>query len=558
MADAPVEISPAGPPRDKYGDDDSDSDLDIFTDALSFQDDPESPFADYSVLESVLPQLKTQKPNFPHPSVQIPNKIPINLEALEVHPQYTQSEASTSPNPRRKEDEESLAKDQLPQEYDFHSNPGDGSSNSSPQSSSYGSGSAIDNLINKHKKTLATDGDSKNQLKIEDLVPIAPPIDPKIKEILSSLDSFDIYNFMWQFITDLSFTDPERRPHIVTSPTLSDGSIVTILSEILESTTLEDVLDGWVYIWEFVIAPRLTEDEASEFVDIKSNYFAIPTRTAEGKGKDIQRTNERDEDGLMYFDDPDFQWPLKPTAEYTKLRKEETKRKKAEKAAEKIQKKEDNIMKFKEFHAFLDASLPEQISRTPWGTTEKEVGDPGEQKADYFVPIPGPSGEITIASHPQHQRPDKHLDPVTAVSDSETDPQNCAKHEVHDKKRQKLKESDGNRMDIDSEYKNTNFSSEALFQPVHQDTAGTSTEHTSNTVDLFPNPFGIPEPLEKQESDEVAISRVARRAFGLGGTRCLGLSGSKALDPYDLITLSEAVRRIAREADHKANCPDEH
>ncbi|KAF3287506.1 hypothetical protein TWF970_007226 [Orbilia oligospora] len=526
MADAPVQISPAGPLREKYGDDDSDSDLDIFTDALSFQDDPESTFADYSVLESVFPQLKTQKPNFSSTAVQIPNKIPINLEALEVHPQYTQPEASTSPNPRRKEDEEGLAKDQLPQEYDFHSNPGDGSSNSSPQSSSYGSGSAIDNLINKHKKTLATDGDSKKELKIEDLVPIAPPIDPKVKEILSSLDSFDIYNFMWQFITNLSFTDPERRPHIVTSPALSDGSIVTILSEILESTTLEDVLDGWAYIWEFVIAPRLTEDEASEFVDVKSNYFAIPTRPAERKGKNVQRTNERDEDGLMYFDDPDFQWPLKPTAEYTKLKKEETKRKKAEKAAEKIQKKEDNIMKFKEFHAFLDASLPEQISpRTPWGTTEKKVGDPSEQKTDDSVSIPGPSGEITIASHPQQHRPDKHLDPATAVSDSETDPQNCAKHEVHDKKRQKLKESDGNRMDIDSEYENT---------------ARTSTEPTSNAVDLSPGPFGIPEPLEKQESDEVAISRVAKRAFGLDGTRCLGLSSSKALDPYDLITLSEA------------------
>ncbi|KAF3203879.1 hypothetical protein TWF191_003635 [Orbilia oligospora] len=510
MADAPVEISPAGSQSEKYGDDDSDSDLDIFTDALSFQDDPESTFADYSVLESVLPQLKTQKPTAPNSSVQISNEIPINLEALEIHSQYTQPEASTSANPRRKEDGESLGKDQLPQEYHFHSNPGDGSSSSSPQSSSYGSGSAIDNLINKHKKALATDGDSKSQLKIEDLVPIAPPVDPKIKEILSSLDSFDIYNFMWQFITDLSFTDPERRPHIVTSPALSNGSIVTILSEILESTTLEDVLDGWVYIWEFVIAPRLTEDEASEFVDIKSNYFAIPTRTAEGKGEGVQHNNERDEDGLMYFDDPDFQWPLKPTAEYKKLKDEEKKCKKDEKAVEKVQKKEDNIMKYKEFHAFLDASLSERISRTPWGTTEKEVGDPSEQKTNNSVPIPDPSSEITIAFHPQHQRPDEQLDLVTAVLDSETD------------------------------------------------TARTSTEPTSNAVGLFTNPSEMPKPLEKQESEEVAISRVAKRAFGIDGTRCLGPSGSKALNSYDLITLSEAVRRIAREADHKANCPDEH
>ncbi|KAF3218623.1 hypothetical protein TWF106_007595 [Orbilia oligospora] len=556
MADAPVEISPAGSQREKYGDDDSDSDLDIFTDALSFQDDPESTFADYSVLESVLPQLKTQKPTAPNSSVQISNEIPIDLEALEIHSQYTQPEVSTSANPRRKEDGESLGKDQLPQEYHFHSNPGDGSSSSSPQSSSYGSGSAIDNLINKHKKALATDGDSKSQLKIEDLVPIAPPVDPKIKEILSSLDSFDIYNFMWQFITDLSFTDPERRPHIVTSPALSDGSIVTILSEILESTTLEDVLDGWVYIWEFVIAPRLTEDEASEFVDIKSNYFAIPTRTAEGKGEGVQHNNERDEDGLMYFDDPDFQWPLKPTAEYKKLKDEEKKCKKDEKAVEKVQKKEDNIMKYKEFHAFLDASLSERISRTPWGTTEKEVGDPSEQKTNNSVPIPDPSSEITIASHPQHQRPDEQLDLVTAVLDSETDFHNCAENQVHDKKRQKSKPSDCNSMDIGSKYENNNFHGEVLFQPVHQ--ARTSTEPTSKAVGLFTNPSEMPKPLEKQESEEVAISRVAKRAFGIDGTRCLGPSGSKALNSYDLITLSEAVRRIAREADHKANCPDEH
>ncbi|KAK6513607.1 hypothetical protein TWF506_008044 [Arthrobotrys conoides] len=559
MADVPAETSLAGFARERYGDDDSDSDLDMFTDALSFQDDPESTFLEYALAESTLPEStllepKSSKPSLPKPTIQTPDEVAIDLEGLQLDTQHTQPAATTSANPVHTEDEESL-----PQEYVFHPEPGEGSSSSSPQSSSYGSGSAIDNLIKKHKKALTMDNDSTNQLKIEDLIPVAPPVGPKVIEIMSVLDSFDIYNFMWQFITDLSLTDPERRSEFVTSPALSDTTIITILSEILESITLEDVLDGWIYIWEFVVAPRLTEEEAEEFVNIKNNYFAMSAKATEERRKNVQHTTDEDEEGLMYFDDPDFQWPLKPTAAYLKLKNEGKKRAKAEKTAEKLQKKEDNIARFKEIHAMLDASLPQPLSSRPkWGDfndTSKEVCKLDGEKVDDSAPIPGPSGEITTASHPHRRQTTEQQEPTTAVSNPEQDPQTGAEADIHDQKRQKLKELDSNRMDIDTEHK-TELTGKVLSKSPDQEKVKDSSPPipANDTDDIFSTPFENDDIPPERGYNEEAMSRVAKRAFGFDGTKCLGLSQEKNSNPYDLITLSEAVRRIAREVDHKEHC----
>ncbi|KAK6339942.1 hypothetical protein TWF718_009331 [Orbilia javanica] len=391
MADDPVNPSfvPVRVPKERCGDDDSDSDLDFsdqFTDALDFPDVPETTGSvpvppENSFLESPSPTLNSSDPK----------EASINLQHIL---EGSQSSKRQPTPPWEYENENDIFDNQLPQQYHFNPEAGSGSSASSLQSSSYGSGSAIDNLTKKHKKTLSLGGELADQPRIEDLIPLAPAVDPKVKEILGQLNAFDVYNFMWQFVTDLSLTDPERRSQVVTVPALSDPSIVAIVSEILDAVTLEDTLDEWVCIWELVIAPRLTEEEAAKFVSIRDSYFPSVKEKKERKKENAQSDYEDGEEGLMYYDDPGFQWPLKPVAKYSTREDDETKSKKSKNLEGPTKKERKLAMEFEKIQTILDASLPKEVL-----SQLQRHKVPDDEVIDDSADIPGPSGGVTVASH---------------------------------------------------------------------------------------------------------------------------------------------------------------
>ncbi|KAK6499133.1 hypothetical protein TWF481_011704 [Arthrobotrys musiformis] len=553
MADVSAQISLVSLPREKYGDDDSDSDMDIFTDAVSFQST----------------RSTSPKPTFSNPIISKSSEISPNIEHS---PQI--------PNTRENQEQEYsqiAVEDGFPQEYHFHhAATEDGSSDSTPQSSSYGSGSAIDNLI-KHKKTLSLGHDSTDQIKIEDLIPVAPPVDPKIQETLTELDSFDVYNFMWQFVTDISLTDPVRRSRIITCPNLSDPSIISTISEILDIIPFEDVLDAWAYIWELVVAPHMTEEEATEFVKIKDNYFAEQIEVAQEQSDGIEIVDGDAANGKpVYYDDPDLQWPLKPTAEHLRIRRDCIERKKAEKLAEKTQTKENSLMKFKEIHAMMDASLPPlpagKDRRSEWGIFDEPENDAPlavEPSPGCSADPPGLLDEIVNAPHPSSGQSDDISEPCTAVPTEEQNleqhaqitpdgdiaagPQTTVENRHRQKKRQKFENAnDSNLTDVNARYDAKNKACEAIVE-LHQKAEPIGgrqalSRASSESIECPPT----------KAANETDISIIAQCAFGLDGTKCLRLPRNCAPDPNVPISLGEALRRFAREADHRANCDGEH
>ncbi|KAK6523368.1 hypothetical protein TWF281_001348 [Arthrobotrys megalospora] len=586
----------AGSQRVKYGDDDSDSELEF-------------------------PPLKYKA--FPPPDFSNPNEILIDLEEGTSDGLYYDGPAATSSiNPANKnilpKIPEAATKLQFPKEYAYYSDDYTGSAASSPVSSSYGSGSAIDNL-RAHKKDTLPGDDTAEQIKIEDLIPVAPPIDPKVQEILSGLDTFDVYNFMWQLITDLSLTDPEKRSLVTISPALSDPKIVEIVFELLEAVTLEDVLDGWSYVWELVVAPRLTEDEAAEFHNIKNAYFSGQEGTGgtEGKGKGVIPDHEFSDDNLLYYDDPEFEWPLKIIPAFEKVRAETKERKKAEKAAEKAGKQADNALKLKEIHEMLDSSLP--AGPFPYVPQPNDVWftlDPSDDENERPQPIfindenfPDPHGKLRAASRARRRRGSIPLEPCTTLltkgPNANPEPhwekpsqgagedkfkeevQALLKNKEREKKRQKIKKVEiDDVMEIDSGYEAETDFDAGVTKPIHQGRSLASTTPTidtwtvtnKNTIEPAENPvirtgtvydtldmskfYGDPwAPVDSPEylaTLETPAERLAKRAFGYDGTKCQRLPRASAPSPYEPITLGEALRRMAREADHKANCSGDH
>ncbi|KAF3914658.1 hypothetical protein AA313_de0204197 [Arthrobotrys entomopaga] len=198
-------------------------------------------------------------------------------------------------------------------------------------------------------------------------LPPAPPIPDDTVEVLNLLDVFYIHCFVFNLISNLAELLPQDRLNVQEGVPISDVEVFKILADLIDECLLDDLLDNCDLLWDNVISPRMSLQDIETLIQKAIQHQRETTAPVENVADDDigdietgEEFEERDlddsysDDGLMYYDDENFEWPLKTTPAWKQGIKDRKAREKAAKNAPVL-----------ELFAELDRTLTAKFSAEP-------------------------------------------------------------------------------------------------------------------------------------------------------------------------------------------------